>query len=157
MEKVYLVDEGNYDIERVGTLEELRELLKDYEGYAIMDEDELQEALEDFYGNVWDYDMATFDKINYINDYGHDEFIIFDNDDEGLNLLVGHLQASEIIQKVIYGDYDSYGDYVRLDGYENLESLSKEDLINELDYYKDSFVEDKIEDHIWVLFSFPNY
>lgn len=62
-------------------------------------------------------------------------------DMDNLNDILCGLEPSEIIDKVMYGDFNSNDDYFKFDGYGNLETCSELDMENELDEYRDEIAE----------------
>lgn len=101
--------------------EELKELFKN------MDVEDLMEVVQDI--NHYD---GSLDWLNYqVND--EDFFEIYFS------------KADDAVRAVCYGDYNYADDYVKFDGYGNLESCSKYDLEEELKSNIDE-IEEKIID-----------
>ncbi len=99
-----------------------------------------------------------YDLVYSIN--SHDESLIdleyHYNDDEFFDIYFG-INTKEAVRAVCFGDYRYNDDFVRFDGYGNLESASKYELMAEYDLYKDEIADKVIElaDVCGVFFDIP--
>ena len=99
-----------------------------------------------------------YDLIYSIN--SHDESLIdleyYYNDEEFFNIFFG-INTMDAVRAVCFGDYRYNDDYVRFDGYGNLESINKYELMAEYDLYKDEIADKIIElaDVCGVFFDIP--
>ena len=71
----------------------------------------------------------------------------FENDEEFFELFYSGMNGLEIARAIYYGDYNYNDDYVRINGYGNLESYTEDEMIEKM---KDSIhetVPNLIEEH----------
>lgn len=99
-----------------------------------------------------------YDLVYSIN--SHDESLIdleyHYNDEEFFNIFFG-INTMDAVRAVCFGDYRYNDDFVRFDGYGNLESVNKYELMAEYDLYKDEIADKIIElaDICGVFFDIP--
>ena len=95
----------------------------------------LAEALKaDNLNNIEDVYNVLADKDDVLN-----EAVEFDN--YGLELLTGGMNRMELIRLASSSNIDWNDDYIRYDGYGNLETLSESEWVDELNYVSDDIIE----------------
>lgn len=70
-----------------------------------------------------------------------------ENDEEFFELFYSGINGLEIARAIYYGDYNYNDDYVRINGYGNLESYTEYEMIEEMKDSIDEIVENLIEHH----------
>jgi hypothetical protein len=96
--------------------------------YLLENVDELRQIVGDL--NSWDGCIRNLD--------------VMDNDEEFFNIYFDG-KPMEAVRAAVYGDYHYTDDYVRFDGYGNLESLSEYDLESEMKDNIDEIIDLMIE------------
>ena len=69
------------------------------------------------------------------------------NDEEFFELFYSEKNGLEIARAIYYGDYNYNDDYVRINGYGNLESYTEDEIIEEMKDSIDEIVKNLIEEH----------
>ena len=102
-------------------------------------------AIMDYISNMDNFE-ETFELVNIINSYDGSMPCIeyFYNDEEFFNIFFG-INTMDAVRAVCFGDYRYNDDFVKFDGYGNLESVNKYELIAEYDLYKDEIADKIIE------------
>lgn len=102
-------------------------------------------AIKDLYSLVYDLDFSTDDLMTMVQEVNSwdgrlDYLEFYENDDDFFNLFFEGRPA-EAVRASYYGDYRYMDEYVRFNGYANLESLSDWDVEQELKESKMDIVE----------------
>ena len=71
---------------------------------------------------------------------GLDDFIFYENNDDTINNMFSN--ASEVIPKIIYGDYHITHKYFRIDGCGNIETFPD---LNSIIYFYIDFIDDIVD------------
>ena len=116
-----------------------------------------REKIIEFIKDISNFE-EIYDLVYSIN--SHDESLIdleyHYNDEEFFNIFFG-INTMDAVRAVCFGDYRYNDDFVRFDGYGNLESVNKYELMAEYDLYKDEIADKIIElaDVCGVFFDIP--
>lgn len=116
-----------------------------------------REKIIEFIKDISNFE-EIYDLVYSIN--SHDESLIdleyHYNDEEFFNIFFG-INTMDAVRAVCFGDYRYNDDFVRFDGYGNLESVNKYELMAEYDLYKDEIADKIIElaDACGVFFDIP--
>lgn len=112
-----------------------------YEKYGSVGIDELKEFVLDEVKDE-EPDCGDYNSWLYENNYGDDA--IFDNDEDFFfNFVPNPIDA---VQKTYYGDYRFNDDFVKFNGYGNLDSSSSlDDLMVLKEDYWESYIEENID------------
>jgi hypothetical protein len=78
---------------------------------------EIIEAIENMSGN----ELVNLNNL-YCQEFGYDDNEIFDNDEEFFNMFFEG-KPMEVARATFYGDYNFSHDFVKFNGYGNLESI----------------------------------
>lgn len=106
-----------------------------------------KEELKNFLLDNVDILEMLVNELNSLNG-SLDHLQFFDNDEETLAMLYAtHMDA---VQATYYGDYRYMDEFVRLDGYGNLESFDEGAKIRELQFYVDEVIENLIDEYEYV-------
>ena len=70
-----------------------------------------------------------------------------ENDEEFFELFYSGMNGLEIARAIYYGDYNYNDDYVRINGYGNLESYTEDEMIEKMKDSIDEIVKNLIEEH----------
>lgn len=102
-------------------------------------------AIMDYVSNIDNFE-ETFELVNIINSYDGSMPCIeyFYNDEEFFNIFFG-INTMDAVRAVCFGDYRYNDEFVKFDGYGNLESVNKYELMAEYDLYKDDIADKIIE------------
>ena len=71
----------------------------------------------------------------------------WENDEEFFELFYSGMNGLEIARAIYYGDYNYNDDYVRINGYGNLESYTEDEIIEKMKDSIDEIVKNLIEEH----------
>ena len=89
------------------------------------------------------------DVVNELNRWNGclDWIEFWGNDEEFFELFYSEKNGLEIARAIYYGDYNYNDDYVRINGYGNLESYTEDEMIEEMKDSIDEIVKNLIEEH----------
>ena len=92
--------------------------------------------------------QLSLDICNEINSWNGelDQFDVCSNDEEFFNVYFNDNPA-EAVRAAFYGDYKYMDEYVRFDGYGNIESLDQYQLENEVEIYINDIIDAMIRNY----------
>ena len=107
--------------------------------------EELKSELEDVLRGDEDILKRTIEEINSLNG-SFENLRFYENDEDFFNEFFCNSPA-EAVRASYYGDYKYMDEYVRFDGYGNLESMDKYEMIQKMQDYIDDVIESIIENY----------
>ena len=89
------------------------------------------------------------DVVNELNGWNGclDYLEFFENDEYFFESFYSSMNGLEIARAIYYGDYNYNDDYVRINGYGNLESYTEDETIEKMKDSIDEIVKNLIEEH----------
>ena len=81
-------------------------------------------------------------EANFNTNGAYDHIIKYEESDFWDNFAAMEYDLKDIANMVAYGSYKPYHDFIGLDGYGNLESMTKEEYKQELLYYFEEYSEE---------------
>ena len=104
-----------------------------------------KEAIIDYISNIDNFE-EVFELVNIINSYDGTMPSIeyFYNDEEFFNIFFG-INTVDAVKAVCFGDYKFEDEFVKFDGYNNLESANRYEVFNDYDFYKKDIADKIIE------------
>ena len=89
------------------------------------------------------------DVVNELNGWNGclDYLEFFENDEYFFESFYSGINGLEIARVIYYGDYNYNDDYVRINGYGNLESYTEDEIIEKMKDSIDEIVKNLIEEH----------
>lgn len=114
-----------------------------YEKYGSVGIDELKEFVLDEVKNE-EIDVYEYDNWLYESEYGGGDYVIYDNDEDFFNTYFS--TPLEAVRASFYGDYNYNDNYVRFNGYGNLDSSNyADDLMDLKEEYWEAYIEENID------------
>lgn len=123
------------------SVEEIALQLTAYEELGSVGISELKKLVKDV---LKDMDIDISDYNGFLGEYNYTDDEIFENDEEFFNMFF-ETNPQEAVRASYFGEYNFIDEYVKFDGYGNLQSS---DYLDELMYMKDEYIEYWIENNI---------